>query len=69
MTLCRAFDLAAEHVPFSSATSAVYKKVRTVVPPVKGDRHFGPDIENVFQLVRDGEIIKTAEEIVGTLEF
>ena len=69
MTLCRAFDLAAENVPFSSATSAVYKKVRTVVPPVKGDRHFGPDIENVFQLVRDGEIIKTAEEIVGTLEF
>lgn len=69
MTLCRAFDLEAEDVPFSSATTAVYKKVRAVVPPIKGDRHFGPDIEAVFKLVRDGEIIKAAEEIVGTLEF
>ena len=70
MTLCRAFDMIpAGEAPFSSATRAVYKKVREVVPPVSGDRHFGPDIENVFKLVRDGEMIKAAEGVTGTLEF
>ena len=70
MTLCRAFDLMPkEERIFSSATRAVYEKVRKVVPPIKEDRHFGPDIENVFKLVCDGEIIKTAEAVTGTLEF
>mgnify|MGYP000756488001 CR=1 FL=1 len=70
MTLCRAFDMMpAGEAPFSSATRAVYEKVREVVPPVSGDRHFGPDIENVFKLVRDGEMIKAAEGVTGTLEF
>ena len=70
MTLCRAFDMIpAGEAPFSSATRAVYEKVREVVPPVSGDRHFGPDIENVFKLVRDGEMIKAAEGVTGTLEF
>ncbi|OUO93586.1 hypothetical protein B5F39_07470 [Cloacibacillus sp. An23] len=69
MTLCRAFDLEKEDACFSSATSAVHDKVRSVVPPITEDRHFGPDIEKVFSLVRSGEVIKTAEEITGTLEF
>lgn len=68
MTLARAFDLLQkEESGFASATKAVHDKIREVVPPVKGDRHFGPDIESAAMLVSDGTIIETAEKIAGTL--
>ncbi len=68
MAMTRAFDLLQkEEEGFASATKAVHDKIREVVPPVKKDRYFGPDIENTAALVSDGTIIETAEEIAGTL--
>lgn len=70
MTMVRAFDMLPEgEREFSSATQNIYERIREVVPPVTGDRHFAPDIENIKTLVTDGEIIRIAEKIKGSLEF
>ena len=70
MTMARAFDLMpVEEREFSSATLAVHDKIRDVVPPITGDRHFGPDIEKVKTLVAEGEILEVVENMTGTLAF
>lgn len=70
MTTARAFDvMQEERKNFSTVTSAVHQLIRRVVPPVEGDRHFGPDIENTTKMVVEGKILKTTEKIIGTLNF
>ena len=71
MAQTRAFDLTdtGMHGTFSKATRAVHDVIRTKVPPVAGDRHFGPEIEAICQLVKHGDILKTAESRAGTLKF
>lgn len=70
MVLARAFDLLEkDEKGFAPATDAVRRKIREVVPPVTGDRHFGPEIEKTAALVSDGSIIDTAEAVAGKLAF
>jgi histidine ammonia-lyase len=53
----------------SEASNAVHQAVRAVVPTVVDDRFFGDDIERLQQLVFDGTVTRTVENVVGTLEF
>ena len=53
----------------SSITKAVYEIIREKVHTVEDDRHFGPDIEHIFQLVREKEIVKTIEDLMGPMRF
>lgn len=70
MIMARAFDmLPKQEQRFSSSTLSVHDKIREVVPYIKGDRHFGLDIESVTALVREGEVLKTVENVIGTLYF
>ena len=49
------------------ATRAVHDVIRERVPFVEHDREFGPDIEVAVALVRDGELIAAARDIVHVL--
>ena len=71
MVHARAFDLTdvREHGKFSNATMDVHDLIRTKVPPIIEDRYFGSDIESIYQQVKHGEILRTAENRVGTLMF
>lgn len=53
----------------STASQAVYNLIREKVPTLEEDRYFYPDIEHIFQLIRNGTIIDTLEEVVGEMEF
>ncbi len=53
----------------SSATKAVYEIIREKVPTVEDDRHFGPDIEYIYHLAREGNIVKTIEDLMGRMMF
>ncbi|OQX97515.1 MAG: hypothetical protein B6I20_12470 [Bacteroidetes bacterium 4572_117] len=53
----------------SSTTKKVYSMIRKEVPIVEDDRHFGPDIEYIFELVREGDIVKTIEGLMGKMKF
>lgn len=71
MTMSRAFDLSEEQGEkrFAQATKSVRDRIRKDVPLVRTDRHFGPDIETIYELVKEGEILRTAQSVIGTLEF
>ncbi|WP_204245068.1 aromatic amino acid ammonia-lyase [Cloacibacillus sp. An23] len=70
MVTSRAFDLFTEGVGcFASATQAVRDKIRTIVPPMTGDRHLSPEVEKVKKIVSEGEIIRVAETYVGNLGY
>ena len=76
MVLCRALDLLRELSDLdkdagalSTLSREIHGLVRQVVPPVEGDRHFGPDIEEVYALVRRGEVVRSAERVSGPLAF
>ena len=53
----------------SRVTSRVYDIIREKVAPVEEDRHFHPDMEYIYELVREGVILKEVEEMTGTLDF
>ena len=71
MAQARAFDLTdtSVHGTFAKATMNVHDLIRTKIPPVTEDRHFGPEIETVHQMVKHGDILKTAEKESETLKF
>ncbi|WP_255376018.1 aromatic amino acid ammonia-lyase [Cloacibacillus sp. An23] len=67
MTMSRAFDLTrVEYGHFSSATQSVHDKIREVVPYIKGDRYLGPDIEAIYSMVKNGDIVKNVQARIGT---
>lgn len=68
MTAVQALDLLKPLKP-STVASAIYDLIREKVPTVDEDRHFYPDIEYIYQLVREGNIVETAEKIVGKIKF
>jgi histidine ammonia-lyase len=43
------------------ALNAVYEVVRSKVPPLKGDRHMSPDVDNVAEMLRSGQITGAVE--------
>ena len=47
----------------------IYNQVRNSVATVDEDRHFGPDIEAIYQLIRAGEIVETIESQIGQIAF
>ena len=70
MVMARAFDLTpAEAGKFSSITMLVHDKIRAKVPYVNGDRYFSPDIEEIYSLVSDGNIVREVQSVTGPLVF
>ena len=55
MAACEAMEHYRPHAS-TPALEAVHALVRTVVPPLTGDRYMTPDMEAVTQLVRTGMI-------------
>lgn len=44
-----------------------YKVVREKVPPIKGDRRFSEDIEEIRSLIESGDLLRRVEKIAGNL--
>jgi len=44
-----------------------YQVVRERVPPIRGDRRFGKDIEKIQRLIESGELLHRVEKVVGKL--
>ncbi|WP_430332593.1 HAL/PAL/TAL family ammonia-lyase [Rhodococcus sp. ACT016] len=53
----------------SDASRELRRVVREMVPTVSEDRFFGDDIEVIARQVFDGTVIRSVEDVVGTLEF
>ena len=47
----------------------VFELIRSQVPTVTEDRYFYPDIESIFNLVHEGEILNAAELVMGKVEW
>ncbi len=56
-----------EREKMASATKAVYDLIRSVIPPLTKDRLIAPEIHQVHDLIRSGEIIQAVEQVVGQL--
>ena len=70
MVMARAFDLTPTDAgKFSSVTMQVHDKIRARVPYVDGDRYFSPDIEEIYAMVSDGDIVREVQSITGQLAF
>lgn len=54
-------------VGLAPAMAAVYRAVRDQVPPLESDRVLYPDIEACTTLIREGVIVKAAEQITGSM--
>jgi histidine ammonia-lyase len=50
------------------ATSTVLKRIRNAVPSMTEDRFLAPDLRVVEELVRSGELVRSAGEAIGALE-
>jgi histidine ammonia-lyase len=50
------------------ATGAVVKRIRREVPFMEKDRFLVPDLRRAEELVRSGELARSAGEEIGTLE-
>lgn len=68
MISCQALDCLSPLKP-SPATKAVYDLIRSLVPKLDDDRYLWPDIENIFNLVHNGEIVNIVEKNMGVLAF
>lgn len=67
LAVCQAYEFRKPLLP-SKAFRAVYKRVRKVSPEIIKDRAFYIDIEKVVPLVRNYQILETAESVVGKLK-
>jgi histidine ammonia-lyase len=50
------------------ATGAVVGRIRQEVPFIESDRFLAPDLREARELVRTGELVRSAREVLGTLE-
>jgi len=66
MVACQALDLRKPLQP-AKATSAVLETVRKQVPFMAKDRSLYPDQRKILELIRNGNILKSAEMIAGKL--
>jgi histidine ammonia-lyase len=62
----QALELRAPLQP-GSATSAVLGRIRRDVPFVGNDRFLAPDLRKAEELVRSGELVRAASEVVGPI--
>ena len=63
MVALQAIDMLPEKQ--SPVTARLHDQVRQQVAYAKEDRFFQPDIEALFQMVRSGELVNTAEAQLG----
>ncbi|WP_405738153.1 aromatic amino acid lyase [Streptomyces sp. NBC_01525] len=66
MCAVQALDLLAPLAP-SPAAEALRARIRETVPTVYEDRVFHADMEHITHLVRSGELLRVAEDVVGPL--
>jgi histidine ammonia-lyase len=66
MCAVQALDLLAPLSP-SPAAEALRARIRETVPTVDEDRVFHADIEHVAELVRNGDVLRVVEGVVGAL--
>ncbi|MBA4407056.1 histidine ammonia-lyase [bacterium] len=45
-------------------TTAAYKTIRKIIPPLKADRILYKDIQKILKLVRQGEILRSVESLI-----
>jgi len=50
-------------------TKKIYELIRKDIATVEDDGYFGPDIEHIYEIVREGQIFKTTEDLTGELKF
>jgi histidine ammonia-lyase len=53
----------------SSATGAVYRAIRNVVPTLEEDRYLYPDIVGIYDMIHEGEIVRIVEGLLGEIPF
>ena len=63
----RALELRAPLQP-GPATTAVLKRIRREVPSMEEDRFLAPDLNTAKEMVRAGELVRSAEAVIGALE-
>ena len=51
------------------ATAAIHDKVREIVRYADEDRFFHPDIEAIFQMVKDGTLVRLMEDQIGEIRL
>jgi histidine ammonia-lyase len=66
MCAVQALDLLAPRSP-SPAAEALRARIRETVPTVNDDRVFHADVEQIAELVRSGEALRTVEDVTGPL--
>lgn len=66
MCAVQALDLLAPLAP-SPAAEALRARIRETVPTVDEDRVFHTDIEHIAELVRNGDVLRAVEGVVGAL--
>ena len=64
---CQAMDLLTHGDP-GPGTAAAYHAVREIVPRLDEDRVLHTDIEAACKLVRNGEIVRRVESVIGELK-
>jgi histidine ammonia-lyase len=67
LAACQAYEFRKPLKP-SKTFQAVYKLVRSVSPKITKDRAFYKDIEKVVPLIRNYQVLKTAESATGKLK-
>ena len=50
------------------ATGAVLARIRREVPFMERDRFMAPDLDKAEEMVRSGELVRSASEVIGALE-
>jgi histidine ammonia-lyase len=60
---CQAIDLRGPE-KLGEGTKIAYSTIRSKVPMLKEDRVIGKDIEEVFRIVKNGELLKAVEKYV-----
>jgi len=66
MCAAQAIDLRTPFRP-AAGTAAAHRTIRAVVPFLTEDRALKPDVDGAIELVRSGELLSSAEEVVGSL--
>lgn len=69
MTAMQALDFVTEEAAMATVTKKIYDFVRKSVPTVEEDRFYGDDMDYLYKIIREGDLVKLVEAEIGTLEF
>lgn len=67
LAVCQAYEFRKPVKP-SPVFQKVYKLVRTISPAITEDRAFYKDIENLVPIIRQYQVLETAEQVIGKLK-